>query len=160
MVDLPLSPDPVLVSIQFGHVPIRDKSGLQKIIPNSKILHSLRSLLSSSNNLASIWRLLFFFSSSSPSCILWQAPIIRYASCSRKLFAHQFGTRYCRSQLCCTNPSIGQGFSHCDSPPGRTTITVPRRRQRRKSQRRSLILFTVASKREVIDPNQSSASPV
>lgn len=35
-------------------------------IPRSRILHSLRNLLSSSRSLASIWRLRFFFSSSSP----------------------------------------------------------------------------------------------
>lgn len=45
-------------------------------IPSSKILHSLRNLLESSSSFASIMRLLFFISSSSPSWELWQAPIV------------------------------------------------------------------------------------
>lgn len=44
-------------------------------VPNSSILHSLRNLRESSSNFASIARDLFLFSSSSPSCVLWQAPI-------------------------------------------------------------------------------------
>ena len=95
IVDLPLSPEPIpgqhlVVSPRYYRS--RAKSEPQNTIPNSKILHSLRSLLSSSNSLASIWRLLFFFSSSTPSCILWQAPIVRCEdrrTCSRDRFAHQ-----------------------------------------------------------------------
>lgn len=78
----------------------------QNIVPKSKILHSLRSLRSSSNSLASIWRLLFFFSSSSPSCILWQAPIIRCEDrriYSRDRFAHQLEPRYSK---CLPTPAL------------------------------------------------------
>ncbi len=51
----------------------------QLCVPSSKILHSFRSLLESSSSFASIMRLLFFFSSSSPSWELWQAPMVYQA---------------------------------------------------------------------------------
>ena len=73
MVDFPLSPEPVT-----GQEIRSFQSRLD--IPSSKILHSLRNLLESSSSFASIMRLLFFISSSSPSWELWQAPIV-YQAC-------------------------------------------------------------------------------
>lgn len=50
-------------------------------IPSRSILHSFCSLLESSSNFASILRLVFLFSSSSPSWELWQDPMVAQACC-------------------------------------------------------------------------------